>query len=97
MQTVDIVEKLIVLAELASESEPEVIVDKAFVPPTGDKRTYVSLATYCWPSNPDDLENPKGPWTCTDGKAYPGVCRLNLLMLFCSRRGSCLHCCEKCG
>lgn len=73
MQSVAAVRRLLWLARLAAEEEDAVVTTKTMDPPTGDKRTYMSLATYCWPSNPEDLANPKGPWTCTDGKAFLGV------------------------
>lgn len=72
-EAVATVKSLLLLAKQAADEEDEVITTKTMVPPTGDKRTYMSLATYCWPSNPEDLETPQGPWTCTDGKPFPGV------------------------
>lgn len=72
-ESVATVRSLLSLAKQAADSEDEVITTKTMDPPTGDKRTYMSLATYCWPSNPEDLANPQGPWECTDGKPFPGV------------------------
>jgi hypothetical protein len=72
-EAVSAVSRLQRQARQAADEPDEVITSKTMVPPTGDKRTYMSLATYCWPSNPEELDNPKGPWTCTDGKAFPGV------------------------
>jgi hypothetical protein len=73
MQTVAAVKQLLQFAKKAANHKDETITSKAIVPPTGDKRTYVSLATYCWPSNPEDLEHPKGPWKCIDGKPFLDV------------------------
>lgn len=73
MQTAEAVESLIRQANDFVERPIEIITEKAFVPPDGDKRSFVSLATYCWPSNPEHLENPKGPWECRDGSAFTGV------------------------
>lgn len=61
-------------AKALGAAPDETVTSKTIVPPTGDKRTYMSLATYCWPSNPEDLENPKGPWNCKDAVPFPGVC-----------------------
>lgn len=72
-EAVETVNRLLKLAHLAADEPDEVITSKTMEPPTGDKRTYMSLATYCWPSNPEELDNPQGPWSCTDGKAFPGV------------------------
>eukprot|EP00892_Ulva_mutabilis_P005427 jgi/Ulvmu1/3256/UM151_0004.1 len=69
---VTVVERLMALADTKIAEPIEVIPDKSYMPPNGDKRTYVSLATYCWPANPEDLENPKGPWTCKDGVPFTG-------------------------
>lgn len=74
MQTVTVVQRLLDLADIKITEPIEVIPDKAFTPANGDKRYYVSLATYCWPANPEDLENPKGPWSCKDGAPFEGVC-----------------------
>jgi hypothetical protein len=73
MQTVQAVRKLIDAADAILDKPIDVVTEKAYTPPTGDKRTYVSLATYCWPANPDHLLHPVGPWECTDGHAFPGV------------------------
>jgi hypothetical protein len=73
LQAVAVVKRLLALAAEIAKEEDEVITTKKVIPPTGDKRTYVSLATYCWPSNPDNLEDPQGPWTCKDGHPFPGV------------------------
>jgi hypothetical protein len=67
------VRKLLWLARTAADDPDEVITTKQMMPPTGDKRTYVSLATYCWPPNGDDLAISKEPWTCIDGKPFPEV------------------------
>eukprot|EP00892_Ulva_mutabilis_P005950 jgi/Ulvmu1/3727/UM172_0005.1 len=72
VETVTAVGNLLQEAERMLEMPVDTIPDKAFVPPDGDKKSYVSLSTYCWPSNPDDLENPKGPWECRDGQPFPG-------------------------
>lgn len=74
MQTTEAVKRLLAEAEPLLELPLEVIPDKPFMPPDGDKRSYVSLAPNCWPANPDDLENPEGPWECRDGEPFPGVC-----------------------
>eukprot|EP00892_Ulva_mutabilis_P012789 jgi/Ulvmu1/9883/UM057_0039.1 len=71
-QTVTVVKRLMAFADIKLAEPLEVIPDKSFMPANGDKRTYVSLATYCWPANPDDLENPVGPWECKDGLPFPG-------------------------
>lgn len=73
MQTVEVVQRLLTLSYFKMAERIDVIPDKAFMPDNGDKRSYVSLATYCWPSNPHDLKNPKGPWECKDGLPFPGV------------------------
>ena len=73
VQTVAVVRALLKAADIEMLEPLELIPDKPFTPANGDKRTYVSLATYCWPSNPDDLQNPKGPWECKDGLPFPGV------------------------
>lgn len=73
MQTVTVMQRLLDLADIKITEPIEVIPDKAFTPSNGDKRYYVSLATYCWPANPEDLENPKGPWSCKDGAPFEGV------------------------
>ena len=73
VQTVAAVHNLLREAEALLALPVDTIPDKVFMPPDGDKRSYVSLSTYCWPSNPDDTENPKGPWECRDGQPFPGV------------------------
>jgi hypothetical protein len=41
--------------------------DKAIVPPSGDKHDYISLAKYWWP----DPANPDGPYIRRDGQVNP--------------------------
>ena len=85
VQTNTVVNRLLMFADIRMEDPIEVISNKSYTPANGDKRTYVSLATYCWPSNPDDLENPVGPWECKDGLPFPGVCSPPLALHACMR------------
>jgi hypothetical protein len=43
------------------------VMDKAIVPPSGNKHDYISLAKYWWP----DPANPGGPYTRRDGQINP--------------------------
>lgn len=43
------------------------VMDKAIVPPSGDKHDYISLAKYWWP----DPANPGGPYVRRDGQINP--------------------------
>ncbi len=45
------------------------VTDKAEIPPSCDKRDYLSIATYFWP----DPKNPDGPWLRRDGEASPYI------------------------
>lgn len=60
-------------ARALAAAQDETVIAKKMEPPTGDKRTYMSLATYCWPSNPHDLDHPAGPWVCKDSVPFEGV------------------------
>ena len=74
VQTAAVVGLIAEKARALASAEDETVISKKIVPPTGDKRTYMSLATYCWPSNPEDLDHPKDPWVCKDSIPFDGVC-----------------------
>jgi len=62
--------RLLALAENALVSGPFSVADKNPVPPSGDKRDYLSLSVYFWP-NPD---TPDGlPYVPRDGEPNPEV------------------------
>ena len=61
LQTVAIVDILLHLVKEQYHTTAEDITTKSLEPPTGDKRTYMSLATYCRPSNPKICRTPKAP------------------------------------
>lgn len=57
-------------AEKALEVKPLSVVNKKQVPPSGDKRDYMSPAKYWWP----DPSKPDGkPYIRKDGEVYPGT------------------------
>lgn len=61
-------QKLLAEAEELLAFQPDPVVNKSIVPPSGDKHDYLSLAPYTWP-NPD---TPDGlPWIAKDGQINP--------------------------
>ncbi|KAI9227933.1 MAG: alginate lyase-domain-containing protein [Piptocephalis tieghemiana] len=48
------------------------ITDTAVIPPSGDKRDFLSYAPYWWP----DPVHPDGPWILKDGKTNPDTLQL---------------------
>ena len=59
---------LVARAEEALSLGPFSVMDKTFMPPSGDKHDYASLGTYWWPdpSSPDGL-----PYVRRDGEVNP--------------------------
>jgi hypothetical protein len=74
MQTVAAMKLLMEKVDSIMEQQDETIISKTMIPVTGNKRTYVSISTYCWPTN--KVNEQQGPWTCTDGKPNPQVFHL---------------------
>ena len=61
-------QRLLQEAEAATEVGPFTVTDKEAVPPSGDRRDYLSQGTYWWP----DPDTPDGlPFVRRDGEAYP--------------------------
>ena len=60
--------KLIALAKKALTNDPYSVVNKIFIPPSGDKHDYMSLGPYWWP-NPDTDDGL--PYIRKDGRVNP--------------------------
>ncbi len=60
--------KLLDEAEELLAFQPDPVVNKSTVPPSGDKHDYLSLAPYFWP-NPDSADGM--PWSARDGQVNP--------------------------
>lgn len=63
-----VVKYLTIAADHALTQSPVSVLDKTLVPPSGDKRDYISVGPYWWPDStkPDGL-----PWIKKDGKVNP--------------------------
>jgi len=59
--------RLVEQAEGALEQQPISVVDKPMIPPSGDKRDYMSLAIYWWPRSTNDGL----PYIHRDGRRNP--------------------------
>ena len=60
--------KLISAANKVLTKEPNPVVNKTTVPPSGNKHDYISIAPYFWP----DSTKPNGlPWLAKDGQVNP--------------------------
>ncbi|HEY5223268.1 MAG TPA: alginate lyase family protein [Microbacteriaceae bacterium] len=65
---------LLTQADAALTAGPWSVTSKDLVPPSGDKRDYVSEAPYWWPTQPQTADNPYGcPYVQRDGQRYPGA------------------------
>lgn len=73
VQTVDAVRTLQMLAEKAATAPLDTVTSKRITPPSGDKRDFVSLKQYAWPSN-NSTQHPTGQWALRSGFPFTGVC-----------------------
>ncbi|MFD0634094.1 alginate lyase family protein [Catenulispora yoronensis] len=65
---------LVRTAESDLTAGPWSVMDKAEIPPSGDRHDYMSQAPYWWPSQPMTPDNPLGcPYIQKDGQRYPGA------------------------
>ena len=66
--TQHVISNLLVKAERELKRQPVSVLDKSLVPPSGDKKDYISVGPYWWPdeSKPDGL-----PWIQKDGQVNP--------------------------
>lgn len=63
-----IVKTVTTMADSALNQGPYSVLDKAIIPPSGDKQDYMSIGPYWWP----DETKPGGlPWIKRDGKVNP--------------------------
>jgi len=61
-------------ADTALSAGPWTVTATNVIPPSGDKRDYVSDAPYWWPTETKTAANPSGcPYVQRDGKRYPGA------------------------
>ena len=72
VQVLAAVQAVVKLAEEYAAKPDMSVTSKRVIPPTGDKRTYLSLDTYSWPAN-NSTTDPVGPWYKRDGYPFPGV------------------------
>lgn len=69
-RVVETYEKLLRSADKLLEVQPPSVIDKKLVPPTNDKRDYLSISRYWWP-NPDTEDGL--PWIRKDGETNPST------------------------
>lgn len=65
-------ERLVKQAQHWIDTPPPSVIDKPYLPPSGDRQDFASLATYWWP----DPSRPGGlPYIRRDGEVFPEVAR----------------------
>jgi hypothetical protein len=73
MQTVEAVQTLMMFAEKAAAAPLDTVTSKRITPPSGDKRDFVSLNMFAWPSS-NSTQHSQGPWVLQPGIPFSGVC-----------------------